>query len=729
MVHKSFLIGPFESGLQNNVEPWLIPEDAFEELTNAYIWRGRVRKRFGTAYIGGSELNARLRIKIGTTDATGSLASTIMPGAIFAIGQMFSIGSVVFTVVLNGVAQLLLTTGQSSGTYSTTNGALIIIGVNNENPTTAVYFYPSEPVMGLRLRETANINFESTIGFDTQFAYQRSGGGWEILGPIPPAANSALWTGSNAKFHWTTNYRGVSLYETYLYVVNYTAADKIKYLPSTTSVWTTLRPQLNLANNRFLESAAIILGFKDRLLLLNTIENEGGADRVHQNRARWSQNGDPTVAATSWLDDKAGKGGYIDMPTEQAIISAEFIRDRLIVYCERSTWELLYTGEATLPFRWQQLNNELGAEGRFSVIGFDSQVVGVGNVGVHSCNGVNVSRIDQKIPDEVFKIHNDNDGPQRVYGIRDYYRELVYWCFPSFPDNPTFPDKILVWNYQNNTWAFFDEGFTCFGYLNKDSDLNWASVGASFINWAGWNASWGGAQSQSQFPDILAGNQQGVVFIIDADDPSAEKSLYITDINTATNLLTVINHNLESDDYVLVTDVQGISSPINNTVYQVTNESANGLKLSGVTYSGVYTGGGKLTKIANITIVSKQWNPGTPEGMQFNIPYIDLLLDKTSGGEISLNYIIDNTAAELPGNGQAILGTNVVFTKPETLTDIQQFQSKIWHRYFTQTQAQFLKIKIFFSDNQMKDTQISQHSDFQINAIIIYIEPQGRIIG
>jgi hypothetical protein len=476
-------------------------------------------------------------------------------------------------------------------------------------------------------------------------------------------------------------------------------------------------------------TAKILIGFKDRLLALNTIELEGGGNRTFQNRARWSQNGDPTVAATSWLDDTPGRGGYVDCPSEEAIIGAQFIKDQLVVYLERSTWELVYTGDATLPFKWTQLNNELGVESTFSVVGFDKAAVGVGNVGIHTSNGVNVERIDKQIPDEVFNIHNGNSGPKRVYGIRDFFRELVYWTYPSALGDPTFPTKILVWNYQNNTWAFFEESLTCFGFIQKDSDLTWATVGAKYPTWGAWNASWGTPQGQSQFPNIVAGNQQGYTFLIEADRSSNAQSLYITDMKS--NQLTVINHNLATGDYVLVEGVQGINeaATINGTIYQITNESANVLTFQGQTFTGTYTGGGKLTRVSNFNITSKQWNPGTTIGQQFTMAYIDFLLNRTTGGEVSVDYLIDNTGDVYPGTNAVILGSNVLYTRAEDNKTLQAGQSRIWHRYFLQSQAQFLQIKIFLSDAQMKDPVISRDSNVQINALILYLKPQGRIIG
>ena len=720
---KSYLIAPFNAGLEKNQESWLIPEDAFEILTNAYVWRGRIRKRFGTSFVGTTELNSRLRMNIGTTDGSGDLPATTVPGIKFNIGQMFSIGSVVFSVTQDGA---MLSTGTATGTFNTTTGSVEITGLN-ENPTTTVYYYPADPVMGLLMRELEAINAEGTIAFDTQFSYVRSGGAWERLGTT--GSGTALWSGTNSDFFWNINYRADNPYQTNFYVVNYTPADNIRFIRTDQTEWTNLIPQLNTGNTRRLMTAKILIGFKDRLLALNTIELEGGGNRTFQNRARWSQNGDPTVAATSWLDDTPGRGGYVDCPSEEAIIGAQFIKDQLVVYLERSTWELVYTGDATLPFKWTQLNNELGVESTFSVVGFDKAAVGVGNVGIHTSNGVNVERIDKQIPDEVFNIHNGNSGPKRVYGIRDFFRELVYWTYPSALGDPTFPTKILVWNYQNNTWAFFEESLTCFGFIQKDSDLTWATVGAKYPTWGAWNASWGTPQGQSQFPNIVAGNQQGYTFLIEADRSSNAQSLYITDMKS--NQLTVINHNLATGDYVLVEGVQGINeaATINGTIYQITNESANVLTFQGQTFTGTYTGGGKLTRVSNFNITSKQWNPGTTIGQQFTMAYIDFLLNRTTGGEVSVDYLIDNTGDVYPGTNAAILGSNVLYTRAEDNKTLQAGQSRIWHRYFLQSQAQFLQIKIFLSDAQMKDPVISRDSNVQINALILYLKPQGRIIG
>src|SRR5690606_15469211 len=142
-----------------------------------------------------------------------------------------------------------------------------------------------------------------------------------------------------------------------------------------------------------------------RLLLFNTVEaawDPGTSTYIYTNytnRCRFSKNGNP-LDADAWYDLPGFSGGFItNAGTKEAIISVQFIKDRLIVFFERSTWELVYTFSETDPFIWQKINTELGVESTFSGVPFDKVVLGIGNVGIHACNGSNVERVDQKIPD------------------------------------------------------------------------------------------------------------------------------------------------------------------------------------------------------------------------------------------------------------------------------------------------------------------------------------------
>ena len=273
---QRFLIAPLKSGEQNNIKPWLIADDAYEVLRNAYTWRGRVKKRVGAWVMDQGKPEdeqqqfTRLRILINTTDPiTGNAAGTV-PGTIFSIGQMFSIGADTFTVNQFGTpSNLLFAPGAAIvATYDTTTGAYVFTGAAMGVP---VYFYPATPVMAIQLYNFVAINDERTIAFDTQFSYEWTlGTGWNRSG----LATQGLWSGTDSQFHWTTNWRGVSSSSYLMYVVNNNIPDGIQYFDGTN--WFVLAPPLLTAGGNTLLTALMVVPFKYRLLFLNITQFTAG---------------------------------------------------------------------------------------------------------------------------------------------------------------------------------------------------------------------------------------------------------------------------------------------------------------------------------------------------------------------------------------------------------------------------------------------------------------------
>ena len=75
------------------------------------------------------------------------------------------------------------------------------------------------------------------------------------------------------------------------------------------------------------------------------------------------------------------------------------------------------------------------------------------------------------------------------------------------------------------------------------------------------------------------------------------------------------------------------------------------------------------------------------------------------------------------------MGSNILFTKPEKpLGEVGEeiSQTYIWHRFFLQTEAQFIQLRLFMTDRQMKTKEISG-SGIVMQAMIIYVDPGGRL--
>lgn len=733
-----FLIAPLNAGQQSNIKPWLLPEGAYESLRNAYNWRSRVRKRWGAKLLtpDNNPLLSRLRIKIGTTAAvTGNfvgdtpLSAPFTPYVPGAIGQAFSIGNTIFTVTALGAPAAMLSTGAATGVYATAVGTVSITG-NNENPLTDVYFYPALPVMGLTQQEIASINDEPVVGFDTVFAYQWNNG-WFRSDTEATMTGESVWSGTNAQFFWAYNYRGALSSSTVMYVTNYNAADGLRYFDQT-NTWNFFVPVIN-AGGATVETSRIIIPFQNRLLLLNTIESTG----TYTNRCRFSQFGDPLDVANGWREDIAGRGGFVDAPTKESIITAQLFHDRLIVFFERSTYELVYTGNQILPFRWQIINVELGAESTFSEVPFDAGIIGIGNVGIHTCNGNSVARIDELIPDEVFKIHNASDGPERVAGIRDYYQEMVWWTFPTDLQLNVFPTRVVAYNYKNSTWAFFDDSITAFGYFQQSSDLLWQDAN---MFWQDADFVWNSATLQSKFPNIICGNQEGFTFLVEYDSGRNSPALQITN---ATNLLAgieiiCVNHNLQDGDYVLIENCYG-STELNNNIYQVQinrdttdPQYQNEFILNEAPTISAYLGGGTITKVSKIDIITKQYNFYNKEGTNMSINKVDFLVDHDDNGEVTIEvYPSFSLSIGLNADGivsGGITGNGTLSTNPYSTVPVEANSEQFWHPVYLWAQGESVQLRIIYSGDQMIDagqglTELKKALQmFTLNGMLFYVQ-------
>lgn len=733
MATDRFLIAPFdkESGLQTNYKPWLLPDTAFADLTNAYVFRGRVRKRFGSTWLLDDQLTSRLRINIGTTDIAGNFVGSVpltggVPIATPAIGQMFSVETAVFTVNALGAPVALLSSSTATGTFDSASGAVTITGAT---PSTKVYYYPSLPVMGLATYESTALNYEPCIAFDTRFAYQYTSG-WERL-PAEAAPGDAFWTGGNAQFFWTSTWLGANAADKILFVTNFNEDEPRSMREFNGATWSQFKPTVDGAE--FLLCARIIVPFKNRLIAFNTWEGVAFPGTNYQNRCRYSQIGDPG-AADAWDQTTPGKGNAIDAPTTEAIVTVEFVKDRLIVFFERSTWELVYVGNQAYPFAWQQINTELGVESTFSVVPFDVVAIGVGNVGVHACNGANVSRIDDKIPTAVFDIHNEDDGAYRVYGIRDYYPEMLYWTFPDATRSSAspYPNQILVFNYETSTWSFNIDSITCFGYYQPSSAITWDST---IITWSD-PISWSSGANQARSRQVIAGNQQGYTFLVDSNVTTNASVLQITDITTAANIVTItcINHNLDLGEYIYLQDIvdTGNLSLLNGKIFQLIAGTVAPSTLTfiydgGTLLAGTYKGNGTISRVSNINIETKEYNFYQQQGRNAYVSKVDFLLDKTDSGAIMVDYFVSTSGDSMINSGTGtLLGTSVLDTSAYIDVPFEANTSRVWHPLYFQADGECVQLQFYLSDDQMRSTAIRK-SDFQLNAMCWYATPSSRL--
>lgn len=495
------------------------------------------------------------------------------------------------------------------------------------------------PVQGLKNWINPSTLGESLIAFSLTKSYLFNDGTQSFNDVTKFPDNSTFsWSNGTNDYFWTCNYAGS------MWATNGTspavAADHIKYW-NLANNWTTIQPQVD-GSGATLDQALIVLPYKGRLVVLNTVENNIN----FSSRARWAQIGTPyiqndvthkpapgfTADPNAWRSDIPGKGGFIDADTNQRIVSAEIIKDTLIVFFQRSTWRLQYTGNEVLPFIWQRLNTQYGAESTFSNVAFDEAALVFSRYGWIASDTNDVVRVDLDIPDDSFAIEGTTStlsGLSKVQGIRDFYRNFAYWTY--IPISKESATQIYAYNYYDKNWTIFNPTtpINVFGtYRNTAGDFTWSVLNTSTDTWDNYNdenstwQSFGSGQNED-FPYILGGDLNGNVYLM------------FEFFQTPT------------------VDAVGTASQTN----------------------------------FNFSIFTKRFNPYIDKGIKARLGYVDIYCTAMPGGEITLNLYVDDQQSPTVSKKVEIFSRGVVNITSITPGLITTIVTNIDHGLVTGEQA------------------------------------------
>jgi len=746
-----------ETGLVQSRQNFILPNDAYPVLENAFIWRERIKRKQGYKLLG------RLRrvltaLSLGNAPAgttwNFTIWSTLVPPITPEAHAEIEAGSVVITrgIILRDAGDgTFIPNAGWSGTINYQTGAISITKPAGAGAATISFnYFPGLPVMGLTQQELNGINAERTVAFDTVYAYRFQGTGWQELIP------GTIWTGSDSDFFWTTNYWVGDGALKIFWETNF--VDPIRYTNTTLSAWIDFSPIINAAGDRLI-NALVMVTFRGRMVVGNTIET----DNPHPQRIRWAAIGTPfsdvsaivtTVNVNAWRDDIRGQGGFLDIPTSENIVSFGFVRDNLVVFCEHSTWQLRYTGRSIAPFQIERVNSELGSESTFSSVQFDTSLVGVGDKGIVECDSFKSERIDIKIPNLIFEFNNLQEGPKRVHGVRDFIEKLAYWTYPFLPDEApyaiTFPNRRLVYNYENDSWAIFTDSLTTLGTFQPQLGARWIDFPRPSVSnqWKNLNFTW--VQRQALQPDIIGGNQQGFVEYLDVQTGN-DVSLAITGIQGSldTVVVTSYDHNLLTNDVIQIFDIAATDPffALDNGIYGVVildkdifqiftyNPDTGKFDIPVVITDGIYFSAGRIAIRDGFSIVSKKFN-FAEEGQNIQMGYLDVLMDTTSNDpaegfitcNVYLNYNDSEPINQIPQNQLP----DALNQTPDTFFNsiVPTFQlgtlesSKAWQRVVCPVRGQFITIEWTLSNAQLVGPE--QGCDVQIDAQILYIRRAGK---
>lgn len=765
---QPFTIAGYNAGLTLDKKPFLISDKAFPVLNNAYCWRERIKKRECLQLVGRlrrcllPQVIGVMALEAGQAVFRGNLITILglEPTASIAPGSLIvTINGVDWleTVPINGT--IINQNGNAESNINYSNGQLFLVIADvffvGLAVTIEFCYFPGLPVMGIEIRDVPTINFEQTIFFDTVYGYTFDGANFNDIAGF-------VWTAPDNKFVWSSNYQGAdsSIRTFFITKFNDAASSPMRWTQDNIT-YTDFAPELDaLGPPTLLLQAQILIPYYGRLIALNTIEGQAAGlagNKNFFNRARFSQQGNP-LEVDAWRVDIPGKGGFADAPTAEAITSATLYKNTLIVRFEKSTWQLRYVGDYGSPFLFERISSDFGSESPFASILFDEGDLTVGDRAITQSGATTVRRIDEAIPDIVFSILNNLGGPERVHGIRDFRREIVYWCYNDAVISSAtqyFPNTVLVFNYRNNTFATFRDNVTTFGTLQAATGVTWDSTN---ILWDNEEVTWDDVADLAKFAKIVIGNQTGFVHYYAAKTPD-DASNYISAINLAAYpiQITVPNHNIADFEIVYISgllfiDMTAIAVPVatnlNDKIYLAKYVDDNNLTLfrfdpalnppdggyfqdfpftPGIGSPATYVGNGQMAIFPRMNVVTKDFNPFTQKGKQLKISYVDFLMDVTPSTAMSVN-LYSNTYQSFAGDiniGQRDIETYQA--QPYFGNNTLGGSDILWHRLYHTLTGQMIRIQMTYSDALMNLMNTHQQ-EWGLNAMTVHARTAGKTI-
>ena len=549
----------------------------------------------------------------------------------------------------------------------------------------------------------------------------------------------------------------------------------VNFAPPLTAISVTINDQTS--DLYYLVGALAILPFKDRLLFFAPqIQSSTGPviQLPLQDTVLWSWNGTPyynalvptnlnnteTFDVRAYYVDQTGFAGYLSAGISQPILTVMNNEDVLLIGfggAGKKT-RFVYTNNDLQPFLFYLINSQFPSASTFSAIVLDRGGIDIGSYGITMTTQQSCDRIDLDIPDEVFTIQALNNGQKRVNAVRDFFREWIYFSYPTGDGVATnqsyvYPCQSFLLNYRDQTWAIFRENFTHHGTFRRTTNRTWTTL--PFPTWNSWTEPWSAGSTQALFPSIVAGNPQGFVLIKDAaggGEGISGSVVGIQDDGMGFTQMTSINHcvnsgaisDIPSGDYLLfnnflnATYLNGQIALVNRVI------DADNFVVDIPFQFFDYTGLGTYARLSQPLIQTKQFPFYWEQGRQIRLQAQKYLFDKTADGEVTVNIYLSQDPNTIWNSGNIVPQTQVtnssliysqkVYTCPEstnlgltpaninlqTPTAAGQFQ--IWHRMNTSLIGESVQIGICLNDTQMRTLELAT-AEIALHAIQLTLSP------
>ncbi len=167
----------------------------------------------------------------------------------------------------------------------------------------------------------------------------------------------------------------------------------------------------------------------------------------HGSRFYWSNfKTTGTWTATDFIDVAKDDG--------QEITGMKVLSDRLVIYKDRSIYNVFFTGDSDIPFVLPgggKSNSSVGCAGGYTIQEVNNGHVFLSYDGFYFYDGNNSFKISDKINETVLGLNVSRFNEAVSLDQKNKNR---YWCSLT-SSGQSENDRILVWDYFNNAWSIY----------------------------------------------------------------------------------------------------------------------------------------------------------------------------------------------------------------------------------------------------------------------------------
>ncbi len=733
--YVAFPIVNYRTGVDLGLDPWLIPQDAFQSIQDAYQYLGVINKRYGYQWF-----DAFPSAITGLAYQNVSAITTTIDAEVTTVGNHgLSTGNVIRLTGVGGIDPgsdgvpingTRWTITKIDNTHFTLNNSVAFTG-SYSSSTGTVSKFVGNAIMAIAVWVDST-NTQWLFVLDTRRA--------AVYDPsqscLVPIGNADIFSGNNKQPFWWENYFGYIFFTNNKDNIYYWTGDPTNATNLSNGL-TQFKPNYSVAGTGvgadIVNRCLMIKAFNNRLLLLNTNENSSSLTQ-ESTRIRYSQALTDPTATTSWDQITPGFGGFDDLTDSLYIITMGQIQTNNLIYSQNQRFGVLYeqrpTSDPQKPFAYVKIATSRNVNSTFATVVLDREIQTAGNSGLTLADGNTMARYDDKIPDFAIDVMSQNNFDS-AFGIRNDLKWQSWMAFQSNSSQSGVNDQILVFSYQDRSWQIYNIPLATLGqYQYPGTSPTWASYGTTLPakTWEQFGTDTWISIVQQQSTMLLGGGYDGNIWWMNQGGADAAGNIlyggsspsgYTPEGNPITMTLTsrqwfpFIKEEKAAEFGYVDFLINGDPSTVVLVTFNVDNESSNykQTSFSCVPFENLDYASITYATNANPCVVTAP-DHGMITGQ---IGFIFAVQGMTELNGLSVTVtVVDANTLSLNGVNSTSFGTyqNGGIIATQTIT-----QSTFWTRVWAGQTGVF---------HQMTLSQTGINENFSLHASVVYMKPTGR---